>query len=209
MTLDELRQLDPKDAANWPVMVQLACVFILFLAVCGGGYLYVWSDQLTELDDGRAKEEQLKQEFLDKKKKAVNLEAYRQQLAEIQQAFGAMLKQLPSKSEMETLLTEINQSGVGRGLLFESFKPGPEAVTSEFIEQPIDIKVTGTYHDLSAFVSEVAQLSRIVTLGNVQMAPLKDGAMSMSAVVRTYRMLDEAEQQAARQAEADAKKKKK
>lgn len=208
MTLDELKQLDPKDAGSWPVPVQAVCVFILAALVCVGGYFYIWSDQLTELEAGQAKEEQLKKDFLDKKKKAINLEAYKQQLAEIQQAFGALLKQLPNKAEMEVLLTEINQSGVGRGLLFDLFKPGAEVKTSEFIEQPIDIKVSGSYHDLAGFVSEVAQLSRIVALGNMQLAPTKDG-MTMTAVIRTYRMLDEAEQQAIRQAEADAKKKRK
>lgn len=209
MTLDELKQLDPKDAANWPVIIHLLCAMVLFFIVVGLGYFYVWSDQLAELDTGKGQEEKLKQDYLDKKKKAVNLDAYRQQLVEIQQAFGAMLKQLPNKAEMETLLTEINQAGVGRGLLFESFKPGTEVKTSEFIEQPIDIRVTGSYHDVSAFVGELAQLSRIVTLGNVEFTPVKDGMMSLKAVIRTYRMLDDAEMQAARQAEADAKKKRK
>lgn len=208
MTLDELRQLDPKDAGSWPIPVQLLCVLLLVALVCMGGYFYVWSDQLAELETGQVKEEQLKKDYLDKKKKAINLEAYKQQLAEIQEAFGALLKQLPNKAEMETLLTEINQSGVGRGLLFDLFKPGAEIKTSEFIEQPIDIKVSGSYQDLAGFVSEVAQLSRIVALGNIQLAPSKEG-LSMTAVIRTYRMLDEAEQQAIRQAEADAKKKRK
>lgn len=209
MTLDELRGLDPKDAGNWPIPVQLVCMLLLFGLILTGGYFYVWSDQLQELEAGQVKEEQLKQQFLDKKKQAVNLDAYRQQLLEIQQAFGAMLKQLPNKAEMETLLTEINQAGVGRGLLFELFKPGAEIKTSEFVEQPIDIRVSGNYHDLASFVSDVAQLSRIVTLGNIQLAPAKDGQLTMQAVVRTYRVLDEAEIQAIRQAELDAKKKKK
>lgn len=208
MTLDELRQLDAKDAGNWPLPVQVACMVIVFVFILAGGYFYVWSDQLGELEAGKAKEEQLKQQFLDKKKKAINLEAYRQQLLEIQQAFGAMLKQLPNKSEMETLLTEINQAGVGRGLLFELFKPGAEIKTSEFVEQPIDIKVSGNYHDLASFVSDVAQLSRIVTLGNIQLAPGKDGQLMMQAVIKTYRVLDEAEMQAIRQAEINARKKK-
>jgi len=209
MTLDELRGLDPKEAGNWPIPVQLLCMLLLFGLLLTGGYFYVWADQLQALDAGQAKEEQLKQQFLDKKKQAVNLEAYRQQLLEIQQAFGAMLKQLPNKAEMETLLTEINQAGVGRGLLFELFRPGAEIKTSEFVEQPIDIRISGNYHDLASFVSDVAQLSRIVTLGNIQLAPGKDGQLTMQAVVRTYRVLDEAEIQAIRQAEFDAKKKKK
>lgn len=209
MTLDELKQLDPKDIANWPVVVQLACAIILMIAVVVAGHFLVWSEQFDTLDAGRAKEEQLKTEFLEKKKKAVNLEAYRQQLVEIQQAFGAMLKQLPNKAEMETLLTEINQSGVGRGLLFELFKPGSEIKTSELVEQPINIVVTGSYHDLVGFVGEVAQLSRIVTLGDMKLAPGKNGNLSLQAVIRTYRMLDQAEIEAARVEAANAKKKRK
>lgn len=209
MTLDDFKGLDPKDAGNWPIPVQLLCMLLLFGLILTGGYFYVWADQLQELETAQVKEEQLKQQFLDKKKQAVNLEAYRQQLLEIQQAFGAMLKQLPNKAEMETLLTEINQAGVGRGLLFELFRPGAEIKTSEFVEQPIDIRISGNYHDLASFVSDVAQLSRIVTLGNIQLAPAKDGQLTMQAVVRTYRVLDEAEIQAIRQAELDAKKKKK
>lgn len=209
MTLDELRRLDAKDAGNWPLSVQFVCMSLVFALVMAGGYFYVWSDQFDELEAGRAKEEQLKQQFLEKKKKAVNLEAYRQQLLEIEQAFGAMLKQLPNKSEMETLLTEINQAGVGRGLMFELFKPGEEVKTSEFVEQPISIKVTGNYHDLASFVSDVAQLSRIVTLGDIHLAPAKDGQLIMEATIKTYRVLDEAELQAIKQAEANARKKKK
>ncbi len=209
MTLDELRRLDPKEAGDWPASVRLACLLIVFVLVLAGSYFYVWSDQLEELDAGKIKEEQLKKQFLDKKKQAINLEAYRQQLLEIQQVFGTLLKQLPNKAEMEILLTEINQAGVGHGLMFELFKPGAENKTREFVEQPIDIKVSGNYHDLASFVSEVAQLSRIVTLGNIHLVPTKDGQLMMQAVIKIYRVLDEAELQAMRQAEIAARKKKK
>ena len=209
MTLDELKGLDPKDAGNWPIQVQLASLVLLLILVVGLGYYYVWGSQMEELDAGRATEEQLKTDFLDKKKRAINLAEYKQQLVEIQQSFGALLKQLPNKSEMETLLTEINQAGVSRGLLFELFKPGVEVKTSEFAEMPISIRVTGAYHDLSAFVSDVAQLSRIVTLGDVKLINPKDPSLTMEATVKTYRALDEAELQAIRAAEAEARKKKK
>ncbi|WP_432723617.1 type 4a pilus biogenesis protein PilO [Jeongeupia wiesaeckerbachi] len=209
MTLDELRNLDPKNIGDWPAAAQFGLLAIVFAAVVGVGYLYVWSDQMQALDEGRAKEEQLKTEFLDKKKRAVNLEAYREQLLEIQRSFGALLKQLPNKSEMETLLTEVNQAGVGRGLQFELFKPGTEVKTAELAELPIDIRIVGSFHDLAAFVSDVAQLSRIVTLGNIQLSNGKDAdTLVMQAVAKTYRSLDDAELQAIRQAEADAKKKK-
>jgi type IV pilus assembly protein PilO len=208
MTLDELKNLDPKDAGNWPIPVQLSAMLLVLVLVVGAGYFYLWSPQLEELDVGVQQEEQLKQDFLDKKKRAINLDAYKQQLLEIQQSFGALLKQLPNKSEMETLLTEINQSGVGRGLLFELFKPGLEVKTAEFAEMPISIKVTGTYHDLAAFVSDVAQLSRIVTLSDIKLSAPKDpSTLSMEATVKTYRALDEAELQAIRQAELEARKK--
>ena len=209
MTLDELKNLDPKEAGNWPMPIQLGTMLLVLALVLLAGYFYFWSPQLDELNVGRQKEEQLKQDFLDKKKKAINLEAYRQQLLEIQQSFGALLKQLPNKSEMETLLTEINQAGVGRGLQPELFKPGAEVKTAEFAEMPISIKVTGSYHDLAAFVSDVAQLSRIVTLSDIHLSVPKDpSALSMEATIKTYRALDEAELQSIRQAELEARKKK-
>lgn len=217
MTLDELRRLDPKDIANWPGPAQLIFLSILIVAIVVLGYFGVLAGQSEVLDQGRAREEELKQAFLDKKVKAVNLDAYRQQLAEIQESFGALLKQLPSKAEMETLITEINQAGVGRGLQFELFRPAPtEVKTTEFAERPIDIKLTGTYHDLAAFASDVAQLSRIVTIDEIQLtapAPTQvkeaaTGALTLQAIAKTYRALDAEEAIAVRKADADAKKKK-
>ncbi len=211
MTLDDIRNLDPKDAGNWPIQVQLSSLVLVLILVVTGGYFYLWSDQMDQLTAAKATEEQLKLDYLDKKKRAINLAEYKQQLLEIQQSFGALLKQLPNRSEMETLLTEINQAGVGRGLLFELFKPGVEIKTAEFVEAPISIKVTGSYHDLAAFVSDVAQLSRIVILSDVKLSATKDKdkMLAMEATIKTYRALDEAELQAIRQAEAEARKKKK
>jgi type IV pilus assembly protein PilO len=209
ITIDELKNLDPKEAGSWPMPLQLASMAIVLTVVILLGVFYFWQPQFEELDAGVQREEQLKQEFLEKKKKAINLEAYREQLLEIQKSFGALLKQLPNKSEMETLLTEINQAGVGRGLLFDLFKPGAEVKTAEFAEMPIQIKVTGSYHDLSAFISDVAQLSRIVTLSDVKLSVPKDPSMLiMEATIKTYRALDDAEQQAIRQAEQEARKNK-
>ena len=209
MTLDDLRNLDPKDAGNWPIQAQLGSLIVVLVLTIAAGYFYVWSAQVEELDAGQATEIKLKTEFIDKKKRAINLAEYKQQLLEIQQSFGALLKQLPNRSEMETLLTEINQAGVGRGLLFELFKPGLEVKTAEFVEAPISIKVTGSYHDLAAFVSDVAQLSRIVILSDIKLTSSKDQLLTMEATIKTYRALDEAELQAIRQAEAEARKKKK
>ncbi|WP_269533740.1 type 4a pilus biogenesis protein PilO [Chitinimonas sp. BJYL2] len=216
ISLEELKRLDPKDIANWPAPVQLAVLCLTTLLVVVLGYFLLVSGQQDVLAQGRAREADLKQAYLDKKSKAINLEAYRQQLAEIQESFGALLKQLPSKAEMETLITEINQSGVGRGLQFDLFKPTPSEVkTTEFAERPIDLKINGNYHDLAAFASDIAQLSRIVTLTNIQvsMPPPNSadngGLLTMQAVARTYRALDGEEAVEVRKAEADAKAKNK
>ena len=140
-------------------------------------------------------------QFLDKKRQAINLEAYRKQLADIEQSFGAMLKQLPNRSEMEALLSDINQAGLGRGLQFELFKPASAEIMSDFYaELPIQIKLTGNYHDVGAFASDVSQLSRIVTLNNLGLALDKDGNLIMDATARTFRYLDEEEINAQRKA---------
>ncbi len=212
MTLDELRNLDPKEIANWPAPLQLSSLLLLIVAVVTAGYFGLLSSQIELLEQGQAKEVELKQAFLDKKAKAMNLEAYRQQLAEIQESFGALLKQLPSKAEMETLITEINQSGVGRGLQFELFKPSPsELKTAEFAERPIQLKIVGSYHDLAAFASDISQLSRIVTLKDMQIAMPANGGglLAMQAVASTYRSLDAEEAVEMRKSAAAAKKSKK
>ncbi|MGH8773173.1 MAG: type 4a pilus biogenesis protein PilO, partial [Burkholderiales bacterium] len=150
--------------------------------------------QFEQLETARQKQEQLKTTFLDKKRQAVNLEMYRKQLADIEQAFGALLKQLPNKSEMDALLTDINQAGLGRGLEFELFKPAPQETMSEFYaELPITIKVSGNYHDMGAFASDVSQLSRIVTLNDINVVTAKNGGLTMEAVAKTFRYLDEEE----------------
>ena len=147
----------------------------------------------------------LRTAFLDKKKQAVNLEAYRKQLADIEKSFGEMLKQLPNKSEMEALLTDINQAGLGRGLQFELFRPAPAETTSEFYaELPITIKLTGNYHDIGAFASDVSQLSRIVTLNDIALQHEQGGGLILDATAKTFRYLDESEVAAQRKAARDA-----
>ena len=210
-SLDDLKRLDPKDVGSWPAMVQLVALGLIFLLVIVAGYFAVLDGQRDVLQQGQVKEEELKQAYLDKKAKAINLEAYREQLNDIQQAFGALLKQLPSKAEMENLITEVNQSGVGRGLQFEQFKPAlAETKTTEFAERPIAIKVVGNYHDLGAFASDIAQLSRIVTLADLHMVASDKGAsgtLSFEATAKTYRALDQEESVAMKKADANAKKK--
>jgi type IV pilus assembly protein PilO len=194
MTLDELRRLNPRDIGSWPVLPKLGVLVLLLAAILVAGWLFDWSAQWDEYNTARAKEDTLRTQFLDKKKQAVNLDAYRKQLADIEQSFGAMLKQLPNRSEMEALLSDINQAGLGRGLQFELFKPAGSEVMSDFYaELPIQIKVVGNYHDIGAFASDVSQLSRIVTLNNIALAPDKDGNLAMDATARTFRYLDEEE----------------
>lgn len=206
MTLDDLRRLNPRDIGNWPVLPKLGLLVILLLVIVFAGFWFDWRVQVEELNAARQKEDQLKVTFREKKAQAVNLDLYRKQLADIEQAFGALLKQLPNKSEMESLLTDINQAGLGRGLQFALFRPAPQETMSEFYaELPITIRVTGAYHDIGAFASDVSQLSRIVTLNDIAMAIDREGGLALDATAKTYRYLDEAEIAAQKKKERDAK----
>jgi type IV pilus assembly protein PilO len=204
MTLDDLRRLNPRDIGSWPALPKLGALFILLLVLVFTGYWFDWQNQLDDLARDRAKEQDLRTAFLDKKKQAVNLEAYRKQLAEIEESFGEMLKQLPNKSEMEALLTDINQAGLGRGLQFELFRPAPTETRSEFYaELPIQIKLAGSYHDIGAFASDISQLPRIVTLNDIALSASKSG-LSLDAVAKTFRYLDDSEVAAQRKTARDA-----
>jgi type IV pilus assembly protein PilO len=210
MTLDELRRLNPRDIGSWPVLPKLGVLLALLIATLAAGYWFDWSNQWKQLTAARAKEDELRGQFLEKKAQAINLEAYRKQLADIEQSFGAMLKQLPNKSEMEALLSDINQAGLGRGLQFELFKPSAQEVMSDFYaELPITIRLAGNYHDIGAFASDVSQLSRIVTLNNLALALDKEGQLKMDATARTFRYLDEEELAAQKKATRDAAESKK
>lgn len=194
MNLDAFKRLDIKDAGNWPMPWKLAALSLLLVVIVFLGYWFDWKGQFEQLETARQKQEQLKTTFLDKKRQAVNLETYRKQLADIEQAFGALLKQLPNKSEMDALLSDINQAGLGRGLEFDLFKPAPQETVSEFYaELPITIRVSGNYHDMGAFASDVSQLSRIVTLNDINVVTAKNGGLTMEAMAKTYRYLDEDE----------------
>jgi type IV pilus assembly protein PilO len=201
MTLDDLRRLDPKNIGNWPLGPKVAALFAFLAVIIFISYWFDWQHQIEELDTHRAKEAQLRQTFVDKKRQAINLEAYRKQLADIEKSFGALLKQLPSKSEMDALLTDINQAGLGRGLQFELFKPAPAETFSEFYaELPIQLKISGGYHDFGAFATDISKLSRIVTLNDIELNSGKDGQIVMDSVAKTYRYLDEEEVAAQRKA---------
>ena len=194
MNLDDLRRLDPKQIGSWPVLPKLGVLLLTFAAIITGSYFLDWQDQIEAIDGAKKTELALRDTFIEKKKQALNLDAYRQQLSEIEKAFSTLLKQLPSKSEMEALLTDINQAGLGRGLQFELFKPAASEVVSDFYaELPITIRVTGSYHDLGAFASDISKLSRIVLLNDVNLMLAKDTGLAMDAVAKTYRYLDEEE----------------
>lgn len=206
MNFDDLRRLDPKNPGGWPAPIKLAALAGLIILIVAAGAFFDWKDQWETLERARAEEGKLKDTFLAKKREAVNLDIHKQQLQEIEQSFGALLKQLPNKSEMDALLTDINQAGLNRGLQFELFKPAPKENFSEFYaELPITIRVTGAYHDMGAFASDVAALPRIVTLNDINLSTTKDGALVMDAVAKTYRYLDEEEIAEQRRIAAEAK----
>jgi type IV pilus assembly protein PilO len=207
MTLDDLRRLNLRDAGNWPLLPKAVVLGLVFLLIVVAGAFFDWRDQLEALDKVQDDEVKLRQAYAEKKAKAVNLELYVQQLREIEQSFGALLKQLPNKSEMDALLTDINQAGLGRGLQFELFRPAAtERMADFYAELPISVRVTGTYHDMGAFASDVAQLPRIVTLNDIGVVNDK-GTLTMEATAKTFRYLDEDEVAKQRKAAKDAKEK--
>ena len=206
MTLDDLRRLDPKNIGSWPALPKLGLLLLALIVLICASYFLDWQGQLEAIDTAKKKEIALHETFLDKKRQAIDLDAYLKQRDDIEKAFGTLLKQLPSKSEMEALLTDINQAGLGRGLQFELFKPAANENVSEFYaELPINIRVTGSYHDMGAFASDISKLSRIVLLNDVQLTQAKDGALAMDVVAKTYRYLDEEELAKQKKASKDAK----
>jgi type IV pilus assembly protein PilO len=209
MTLDDLRRLNIREVGNWPLLPRVLALAAIFIAILIAGALLDWKDRYEELDQKKQEEVKLKEQYATKKAKAINYDIYVQQLKEIEQSFGALLKQLPNKAEMDALLTDINQAGLGRGLQFELFKPAAQERLADFYaELPIAVKITGNYHDMGAFASDVAQLPRIVTLNDVAIQNDK-GVLTMDAVAKTFRYLDEEELAKQRKAAKDAKDKEK
>jgi len=199
--LDEFKRTNWKDPGTWHAAPKIVVLLAVLIGVPVAGFFGVNQGQIEELEAGQQKEEKLKQEYVGKKKQAINLDLHRQQLREIDTQFGALLKQLPNKSQMDALLVDINQAGLGRGLQFELFKPaGAEMRRDFYAELPIQVKVTGNYHDMGAFASDVGQLSRIVTLNDVAITAGGDGNLTMDAVARTFRYLDDEEIAQQRQA---------
>ncbi len=191
MAIADLRDIDLNDIPSWPTWVKIAATLIISAGILFAGYWFIVSDQIKALEAVKKEEQQLRQTFLEKKALAINLEAYRQQIEEIKETFGVMLRQLPDKTEVPELLIDITQAGLGRGLQFELFKPKNRRLAEFYAELPIDVKVSGTYHQLGNFVSDLAALPRIVTIGDISLQPLDSGRLVMSAVTKTYHYLDE------------------
>ena len=205
--VEDFKYLNPKDPGTWPLLPKLVAWLAILGLIPVAGYFADWKDQIAEHERGVAQEKTLKDDYLNKKKQAINLDLHKQQLREIDQSFGALLRQLPNRSQMDALLVDINQAGLGRGLQFELFKPATaESVKEFYSELPIQLKVIGTYHDMGAFASDVGQLSRIVTLNDVSIEAGKDGNLVMDATARTFRYLDDEEVAAQRKAAVAAKK---
>jgi type IV pilus assembly protein PilO len=209
MTLDELNKLDLKTLADWPMPTKLGVLGILFIVIVGLGWWFDWRSGLAALAVDKQHETELRATFTTKKNQAINLEAYKKQLVDIEEAFGALLKQLPNKQEMDALITDVNQAGLGRGLQFDLFKPQPETVSEFYAETPIQVKVSGGYHDIAAFVSDVSKLSRIVTMQDISIEPAASGVLNMDATVKTYRYLDDDEVMAQKKAKEKSKEPKK
>ena len=204
---DDFKHTNWKDPGTWTFAPKILVLIAILILIPVAGYFGVWQGQIEELEKGKQQEDTLKKDYLAKKTQAVNLDLHKQQLREIDTQFGALLKQLPNKSQMDALLVDINQAGLSRGLQFELFKPAAsEAVREFYSELPIQVKVVGTYHDMGAFAADVGQLPRIVTLNNVSIDAGKDGNLTMDVTARTFRYLDEDEVAAQRKAAAGAKK---
>lgn len=207
MTLNDLKRLDPKKIGSWPILPKLGVLFITLALIVLASYWFDWQHQIEGINVEKVKEEGLRKTFLTKKSEAINLPAYQKQLEDIEKQFGALLRQLPGRSEMDLLLTDINQAGLGRGLQFELFKPAAQETRREFYaELPISIKVTGSYHDIGAFASDIGKLSRIVTLENIALASAgKGGVLALDALAKTFRYLDDEELAQQRRAVATKK----
>ena len=202
--LDELRSLDPRDPGRWPFAARIAAVAVCFLVVAVGLiYFFVWTDRMPELQQRENQEQQLRSEFRAKHSKAINLAVYKQQLTDIEKSFGALLRQLPSKTEVPNLLVDISQTGLAAALEEKLFQPGQEVKKDFYAELPIHIQLTGSYHEFGAFVSGIAALPRIVTLHDIQITPVsKDKSatydqLQLDLTAKTYRYLDDDEVAAA------------
>jgi type IV pilus assembly protein PilO len=207
--LADFRGLTFENVGRWPTLPRFALWAFIILLCAVAGWFLLWSNQYDELQQLRSQELNLKAQYKDKLQQAINLEELRRQKEQVSQYVLTLEKQLPSKAEMDALLSDINQAGIGRGLQFELFRPGSTTPRDYYAELPITVRLTGRYHDLGAFASDIANLPRIVTLNNITLQTVKDGTLSLDATAKTFRYLDEEElaaQRKARQAQQQQKK---
>ncbi len=190
--LDQFRNLNTRDVGTWPIAPRIAAVVAIVLVVIVAGWYFYWSDQLEELKKGENDEVQLKTQYKDKLQQAINLEPLKKQKDLVTQYVARLEKQLPSKAEMDALLSDINQAGIGRGLQFELFRPGQVTVRDYYAELPINVRLIGNYHDIAAFTSDIASLPRIVTLNNLSIAMPANAStpLTLEAIAKTFRYLD-------------------
>lgn len=190
MTLDDLRNLNASDFASWPLPAKIGAIVLVCIAILFAGYWFLIADQRLSYEEEQQKEIGLRETYSQKKLLAINLDAYKQQMQEMQQAFGSLLRQLPNTTEVPDLLVDITQAGLGRGLEFVLFQPQKEQPRDFYAELPISVQVTGSYHDLAQFISDVAALPRIVTFGDITVSGGKDARLGMTTTARTYRYLE-------------------
>lgn len=197
-SLDEYRNLNINEIGTWPWPARLGILLLIVILINVAAYFLFWEEEITNHDNKAAEETQLQEKYKELKQKAVNLDAYKLQLKEIRQSLSELLKQLPKRSEMDALLTDINQAGVGQGLVFVEFKPQAETKTNEMAELPINLSMKGNYHSFARFANDIAKLPRIVNLNNIQMTAANDGNISIQTVAKTFRYLDDSELEAMR-----------
>ena len=195
MTLDEIRNLNFNDLSSWPVPIKIVGVVLVGLSILGAGYYFIISGELEQYAEATAKEVQLKETYTAKKLLAINLDAYKQQMDDMNRTFGSLLRQLPNTTEVPDLLVDITQAGLGRGLEFVLFRPEKEQPRDFYAELPISLQVTGNYHEFASFVSDVAALPRIVTFGQINITG-QGNQLTMAATARTYRYLEGGSEQA-------------
>jgi type IV pilus assembly protein PilO len=199
---EQFSGLNGRHPGQWPLVPRILCGFGAMLAVLALGWFAYLDGQQEVLNQGVEEEQKLRDEYKIKVQQAINLDALRKQKAQVGEYVSTLEKQLPSKAEMDALLSDINQAGLGRGLQFELFKPGQVVVKDYYAELPINIKVSGNYHDVGSFTSDIANLPRIVTLNNLNLVAGKDGTLSLDTVAKTFRYLDKDELAAQRKAAA-------
>jgi type IV pilus assembly protein PilO len=192
MTLDDLKNIDVNNLGSWPVPIKIAGILVVCGAILFAGFWFLIQGELEEYGTAQKTEESLRETYLNKKALAINLPVYREQMEEMEQTFGSLLRQLPNTTEVPDLLVDITQAGLGRGLEFTLFRPEKEQPKDFYAEMPISIEVRGSYHELAQFVSDVAALPRIVTFGDINIGSAgKDSKLTMSAKAKTYRYLEE------------------